>query len=215
MRRCTGRAELAVYERIIELYAPYVLVRCAAFTNSRRQSQQIGAYVLVCTCLMSSRLDHPGQLGILVEVMLEVVGPDVVSRGDGMVCRDQVDESLIVDERMRELARALNLLERPLREVLVLHQVAGREADELARLLHKPAGEMAKSLARAETRLARHLACVQARGGRAGTADVRSLLAEFAAGLDAGWIQEVGGCAMEYLAGPAGRKCCPPEGGWN
>ena len=34
-------------ERIIELYTPYVLVRCSRYTNGRRQAQQIGVYTLV------------------------------------------------------------------------------------------------------------------------------------------------------------------------
>jgi hypothetical protein len=36
-----------------------------------------------------------------------------------------------------------------------------------------------------------------------GVPDVRSWLAQFAAGLDAGWMQEVGECAMDYLAASA------------
>ena len=40
VRRCVEGAMLPVYERIIELYAPYVLVRCAQYTNGRRQAQQ-------------------------------------------------------------------------------------------------------------------------------------------------------------------------------
>ena len=73
-----GGAIAPLREWIIDLYAPYVLIRCAGFTNDRSQALMIGAYTLVTTCLMAERLDHLGQLGISVDVVVEVVGPDVV-----------------------------------------------------------------------------------------------------------------------------------------
>jgi DNA-directed RNA polymerase specialized sigma24 family protein len=193
---------LPVYEWIIELYAPYVLVRCAGYTNGRRQAQQIGVYALVCTCMLTRELEHLGRLGRLVDIMVGVIGPDVVSGGEGEVWWGECDELLIVDKRMRKMAEALNSLSRPLREVLVLHHVAGMEPDDLARLLQKPATEIAAKISRAERLLARRLG---GRSDRARGPDVRSLLTEFAAGLDAGWIQEVAYCAMDYLAGHARR----------
>jgi hypothetical protein len=196
------RAKLPVYERIIELYAPYVLVRCARYTNSRRQAQWIGVYTLITTCLLASELEHVGQFGRIVDMMAEVIGLDFVSGGEGEVWWGQADDLLIVDQRMRKMAEALNSLSRPLREVLVLHHVAGMEPDDLARLLQKPATEIAAKISRAERLLARRLG---GRSDRARGPDVRSLLTEFAAGLDAGWIQEVAYCAMDYLAGHARR----------
>lgn len=187
VRRYAGRAELARYQEIIDVYAPYVLIRCAAFTNSRRLSQEIGAYVLICTCLMSSKLDHSGQLGILLEVMLEVVGPDVVSRGEGAG-----HEPLFVDRRMRALVDALNRLDRPLREALMLRSIGGRAVGELARLLRRPASEIEARVASAEDALAEDW-------GLPETAAVQILLTEFVAKLDTGWMLAVECAAMVYL----------------
>ena len=53
MRQIVDRAMLPVYERIIECYCPYVLVRCSRYTNGRRQAQQIGTYTLVSACLVA------------------------------------------------------------------------------------------------------------------------------------------------------------------
>ena len=191
VRRNASRAELARYQRIIGVYAPYVLIRCAAFTNSRRVSQEIGAYVLICTCLLSSKLDHSGQLGILVEVMLETVGPDVTSRDEG-----EGDEPLLADRRMRILVNALNRLDRPLREVLILRSIGGRQVSELARLLQKPSGEIEANLASVEEVLAEDL-------GLPDAVDVQTLLAAVMARMDFDWILEVGCAAMAYLAGEA------------
>ncbi len=112
---------------------------------------------------------------------------------------------MIVDQRMRKMAAALNSLKRPLREVLVLHYVTGIEPDDLARLLQEPAAEVTAKIRRAERLLAKRLEGLQGKGDKAGAADVRSLLTEFAAGLDAGWIREAADCALDYLAALASR----------
>jgi len=202
------RRELAVYEGLIELYAPYVLVRCVGYTNSRRQAQQIGTYVLTCTCLASSELKQREPFGVLADVMMDVAGPDVVLRGEGKEWWGQCAEPLIVDGRMRELANALNLLKRPLREALVLRHVTGMEVDELAALLESPASEIAVRLERAEKRLADLL-------GRPDVADVRFLLREFATALDADWLHEVADCTMECLTSCAERPRRPARWGLN
>ena len=188
---------LPLYERIIELYAPYVLVRCARYTNGRRQAQWIGVYTLITTCILANELEQVGQLGRIVDMMAEVIARDVVSGGDGEAWWGQGDDLLIVDQRLRRMANALNSLSRPLREVLVLRHVAGMEPEDLARLLQRPTAEVAAKIGRAEGLLAKRF------GGasdRAGGPDVRSLLAQFAAGLDAGWMQEVADGALDYLA---------------
>ncbi len=205
VRQCVDQAVLPVYEWIMELYGPYVLIRCARYTNRRRHSQQIGAYVLICTCLLSREVEHLGQLGRLIDIMVAVVGPDVVSGGQREVWCGGCDELLIVDQRMRKMAAALNSLKRPWREVLVLHYVTGVEPDDLARLWQEPAAAVTAKIGRAERLLAKRLEGLYGKGDQASAPDVRSLLTQFAAALDAGWMQEVADCALDYLAAPAGR----------
>jgi hypothetical protein len=42
VRQTVDRAMLTIFERIMELYGPYVLVRCARYTNRRRQASRSG-----------------------------------------------------------------------------------------------------------------------------------------------------------------------------
>jgi DNA-directed RNA polymerase specialized sigma24 family protein len=197
------RAQVGIYERMIQLYVPYVLVRCARYTNRRRQAQQIGVYSLITTCLVADRLAHVVRVGRVVDLVTDVIGPDVVSGGEGEVWWAGSAELLLVDGRMRRTAQALNMLKGPLREVLVLHYLGGLEPDDLAGLLQRPAGEIKAMLARARRLLARRLAGPGDEGRGAGDVDVRSRLAEFTAGLDGGWMEEVAQCALEYLGGYA------------
>ncbi len=184
---------MAVYARIVEVYTPYVLVRCARYTNGRRQAQQIGAYTLVVTCLAARAVGRAVPVGRIVESELGVIGPDVVAGADGEDWRDGSDEPLLADPRLRYMATALNALKRRGREVLVLHHVAGLTPGHLARLLEQPPDAVLARIGRAQRRLARWL----------GVRDVRASMAEFAAGLDRAWMNEVAQCALDYLNGSA------------
>jgi len=104
---------------------------------------------------------------------------------------------------MRKIAQGLNALERSLREVLVLRCVCGLDTEDLAWLLQRPGGEIVALLARARRLLTKRLAGLADEGRGTSGVDVRSLLAEFAAGLDRGWIAEVADCALDYLNGSA------------
>jgi len=206
VRQNVDRAMLPIYERIMELYGPYVLVRCAKCTNRRRQAEDIGVFTLITTCLLASEVPWAGEISRLIDTMVEVVKPDVVSRGRGADWWGESEELLLVDENQQRLVGALNRLRRPLRAVVVLHHVAGVEPEELARLLDEPAAEVAARLGRGERALAKRL----------GVPDARGLLARFAAGLDTAWIQEAAACALHFLDRQARpgrpRKACPD---WN
>ncbi|MGE5295229.1 MAG: hypothetical protein ACM3VT_10410 [Solirubrobacterales bacterium] len=197
VRRCAERAEIARCRRIIEVYAPYVLVRCAAFTDSWRLSLEIGAYVLLCTCLLASRMTGRVRVGVLVEAMLDVVGPDVASRRGR-----EDDPPVFADARMLGAAKAMNRLAWPLREAIVLGPAAGRSKRELASLLHKPFHEVRVHLERAKAELAEDLGI--------GILSVCVLLADFAAALDADWIEQVADCVMEHLIAGLNPAAAPP-----
>ncbi len=190
VRQSLDRAELAVCERIIACYCPYVLIRCARYTNGRRQAQQIGAYAMTTACVMVRKLGDAVPIGKIVEIELRVIGPDVLRGARGEDWREGPDEPLLVGPWMQYMATALNALKRPRREVLVLRHIDGLTPEDLGRLLEQPVGEVQARLGRAERRLAQWL----------GTPDVRPALARFAAGLDIGWMQEVARYSMNYLA---------------
>jgi hypothetical protein len=145
-------------------------------------------------------------VGRIVESILGVVGPDVIAGARGEDWRNGPDEPLFTDPRLRYMATALNALKRRGREVLVLHHVGGLTPGDLARLLDQPLDAILARIGRAQ----RHLA------GWLGARDVRASMAEFAARLDTGWMQAVGGGALGYLAWHARHGCpwpaCPD---WN
>ena len=145
---------------------------------------------MIVSCLVTRVVGGAVPVGRIVECILGVVGRDVMRGARGEDWRDGPDEPLFVDPRMRCMATALNALKRREREVLILHHIAGLAPADLAGVLEQPPDVVLRRISRAERHLARWL----------GVRDVRAALAAFAAGLDAGWIQEVAGCALGYLA---------------
>jgi hypothetical protein len=196
VRRGPEEAVLAVYGRIVEIYTPYVLVRCARYTTGRRQAEQIGAYTLIGTCLAARKVGYAVPVGRIVESVLGVIGPDVMTGARGEDWRDGPDETLLVDPRLWHMATALNALKRRGREALILHHVSGLGPEDLARLWRQPPEAVRARIDRAERRLAQWL----------GVPDVGALMTEFAAGLDTGWMAEVAVCALDYLAGSVQRQ---------
>jgi hypothetical protein len=160
----------------------------------------------VTTCLVAGELPWAREISRFIDVMVEVIRPDVVSRGHGAAWWGESEELLLVDENQQRLVGALNRLRRPLRTVVVLHHVAGVAPQNLARLMEERAVEVAARLGRGE----------RARARRLGVADARALLARFAAGLDTAWIRGVAGCALDYLARQARRgRSRPARSAWN
>ncbi len=198
-RRGRDEAALSVYARIVAWYTAYVLVRCARYTNERTWAQQIGVYTLIGACQMARVLGRGVPPGRILEIVLGVVGPDVLAGARGEDWHRQNDIPLIADAGMRKVAQALNALERSVREALVLHHVSGIGPQELARFLEEPVAEVRARIARGERLLAERLGRARAGGRKAGGSDVQSLLTDFAARLDGGWIMEVAAGALDYL----------------
>ena len=70
MQEGSAEAVFTVEERIVQTYAPYVLVRCAQYTNGRRQAQQIGAYTLVTACLLAQGLGRLKGLPVVTDCLI-------------------------------------------------------------------------------------------------------------------------------------------------
>jgi hypothetical protein len=202
MRTVPSRASGAIrwlYEWIVELYARYILIRCSRFTNERAVVEDIAACTLATTCLLAGE-EHVGQLSLLADTMADVVGRDIVRARTGPAdgCRASAG-LLLADESMRELAAALNRLDRFPREALVLHHVEGMKRNTLARLLRRSPAQVNAVLREGENALVEHLAGTEAVGPEASRPDVRPLLAALAANLDVGFARPIGPWAFRYL----------------
>jgi hypothetical protein len=192
-------AVLWLYEWIVDSYARYVLIRCARFTNRRAEAEQIASYTLLSTCLLVGELEHLGQLGMLVDLMADMIAEDAIRAGTKAPIRpDQADAMLMADERLRTLVDALNRLDQSTCELLVFRHVERMEVGDLARLLQRTPAEVRWQLARGEGTLAERLGA-RSDASTMSSPRVRALLAGLRTGLDTDLARRVGGCALACL----------------
>jgi hypothetical protein len=178
IQQADEQVRLTAYGHIIHRYLRYVLIRCTGYTNDKSQVQRMAVYALVTACLLLDKLRQLGELGSLVEMMVKIVGEDPTweLNTDRWAETHDREPVFVLDERMCEVAGAINALDQFSRELLVLHHIEGIEVATLAD--------------------AHGLSSWQ---GEA-TPNVRALLAEFANCMDLAWANSLGVYALRYVA---------------
>ena len=199
--RTDERERLTAYGHIIHRYLRYVLIRCTGYTNDKAQVQRIAVYALVTACLLFDKLRRLGQLGALVEMMVKIVGEDptpqlpVDTLGDA---RDR-EPVFVLDERMCEVAGAINALDQFSRELLVLHHIEGIEVVALADAHGVSVDDIRTALSEAEGQFIELLHGLSS-WGREVTPDVHALLTVLAGGIDLPWANALATYALGYVA---------------
>lgn len=194
---------LRVYRRIVRYYLRYALIRTAKFTNRKEQARTIAFYSLVTTCLLAPKLRHAGQLGALVDMMVRVAARDQDRQRSrarrGQNTSTHLAEPLLADDKMRKLAQAVNTLDGPTRELLVLYHIELMGVKQLSLLLATPQAEIQARLATGRKSLLAHLQQLCS-DKKAHACDVALLLKQFRAHLDADSADRLAGYALSYLA---------------
>ena len=192
---------LWLFERIIQWYTRYTVLRCAKYTNSRAQTEHIAVHALVTTCLLTGELTRVRQLGLLIDMMVDVVAKDTIG---GVEFRRGVpadeEDVLIDDERMNDLAEAFNRLDPCMRDVLVLYHMEDMAHTGLAQVFATSAEEIREEITKGEAALLEHLPDAWRNASAMAQLSAGSLLNEFAAGLDPQWTAKIADAAAGYLA---------------
>jgi hypothetical protein len=192
------QTRLTTYEHIIQCYLRYVLIRTAAYTNDKEQAQRIAIYALVTACLLFDKLQHLGELGSLVEMMVKIAGEDLIAHSPANG-EDGARPVFVLDDRMCEVAGAVNGLDPFARELLILHHVERLKFATLADLHGLSVDEVREASAEAEGQFVGLLRDVSG-WDRQTTPDVHTLLAELAACIDQPWSAALGLFALRYAA---------------
>jgi len=195
------KVRLTAYRHIIQRYLRYVLIRCTGYTNDKAQAQRMAVYALVTACLLFDKLRRLGQLGLLTEMMVKIAAEDPTPelpfdpQGDAPAG----EPVFVLDDRMCEVAGAINGLEQFARELLVLHHIERLEVATLADVHGMSVGDIREALAEAEGQFVELLRGLSAWNGET-SPDVHALLVELADCIDLPWAQSLGEFALRYAA---------------
>jgi len=195
------KVRLTAYRHIIQRYLRYVLIRCTGYTNDKAQAQRMAVYALVTACLLFDKLRRLGQLGSLVEMMVKIAAEDPTAdlRVDTRADAYDREPVFVLDDRMCEVAGAINGLEEFERELLVLHHIEQAEAAALADAYGMSVDDIRKALAEAEGQFI-ELLCGLSAWDDETEPDVHALLVELADCIDLPWAQSLGEFALHCAA---------------
>ena len=141
-----------------------------------------------------------GQLGSLVEMMVKIVGEDPTPDLSSITTADRANDAepvFVLDERMCEVAGAINALDQFSRELLVLHHIEGIEIVALADAHAVSNDDIRKALAEAEGQLIELLHGLSSWSDEA-TPNVHALLVALAGCIDEDWANALGEYALRY-----------------
>ncbi|MHC4575737.1 MAG: RNA polymerase sigma factor [Planctomycetota bacterium] len=201
------QVRLWVYDGIMRCYLRYVLIRCAKLTNSKEEAEKIAFCALVKTCLWAGKLEHAGQVGQLVDMMVDVGGKDLLRERRRVEGAEANGEELLADERMQTVAAAVNMLDGFTRELLLLYHVERMDGPELALIFERPVMEIMKRIGAGQIRLWLYLGEVCPGWFEAWGSNVVSLVRELGLCLDWRWAGQLRKRALRYLA-----ECGKEEG---
>ena len=193
--------ELLAYERIIKFYMRYVLLRCTKYTNSKEDVGHIALYTFVTTFTLMKELEHAGQLGQLFDCMIDTIGQDVVKEQPqtGETKRFANCERLLADERMCQLATAVNRLDGFCRQVLVLHHIEMMSTKEIAMIYSKSIPDIRSEISRGERKLVEYLVDLWGNAFVLLVEDVCLWLSDLGDALDLNIREQVASSVLSYL----------------
>ncbi|MHC4619018.1 MAG: RNA polymerase sigma factor, partial [Planctomycetota bacterium] len=161
MRRIGGDrnkdVRLWVYDGIIRCYLRYVVIRCAKLTNSKEEAGRIAYCALVTTCLLAEQLEDAGQVGRVVDMMVDVGGKEMLGERREVEGAERNGGELLTDERMQTVAAGVNKLDGFTRELVLLYHVERMDGAELARIFETPVVEIMKRIGAGQIKLGLYL----------------------------------------------------------
>jgi hypothetical protein len=183
------RTRLTIYKQIIDHYLRYILIRCTAYTNDRTVAQRITAHTVITTCLLSDRLRRMSDLGVVVDTMIQMIGEDQVTGDECEVGEES--PMFVLNDRLCEVAEAINGVNRFERELLVLHHIEEIETATLAKINKVSHTRIERTLAKAEREFVELLRGMSSWDHDIDP-DVHALLNDLVACLDGDWLQNLG-----------------------
>lgn len=148
------------YKHVIKSYLRYVLIKCAKYTNDKREVERIAVFSLAMTCALAKKVRYIWQLGQVIDCMADAAGRDVAKnepRGEG---NEQLDESAVflANKRIQEVAKAVNMLDWFALQVLVFRHVEMMSKKEISQIFKRSILSISSAVNKAEQALTGHLA---------------------------------------------------------
>lgn len=165
--------------KILTYYSAYALLRCSEYSADSIRAENLAICVLAAASIFAENpacFELPGDL---IDRLIAAITPDTEDKA-------QAENTLLLpDEKMRQLAEAINKLKATDRQILVLYHIEMMNAKEISQIYNKPIPRIRDAITNSEKELAGHLAELRPEGLRPAQEDICLWLDELAEALKA------------------------------
>jgi len=125
---------LAEYRQMIERYMRYVLIASTKYVDTKAEAVYIALYTFASTYAIINKFDIADRIGLVLDVMVDVVGDDVVknARAGRQAQGYGITGPVLEDKKVRKIAKALNAIDGFSRLVLVLYFIENISSEAIA-----------------------------------------------------------------------------------
>ena len=147
-------ADVENFKQIIKWYLRYILISGCCYCRGKNELAYIGCYTLVCLHKAICS-DNNVRIGVAVDAMLDSVGKSV--QRNEVIADNLYEGELFEDEKLFEIADALNSLDGFHRQLVILYNVEMMTTRQLRLLYDLPIGQIRTSLEIGEIQLGQEL----------------------------------------------------------
>lgn len=180
--------------KILTYYSTYALLRCSGYSANSVNAENLAICVLTAACIFAENPACSEQPGDLIDRLITAIPPDKTEQ------RQDGDTLLFPDEKMRQLAAAINKLEAINRQVLVLYHIEMMNTKEISQIYNKSIPQIRDAITNGEKELGKHLAELWPKGPSLAQADVCLWLDELSQTLKTEQKTRIVSVVKKYLA---------------
>jgi hypothetical protein len=189
------KEKLSSYRDTINELLPFVLIRCAKYTNSKRIAEIIAVYAFICAYRLTEILDGANKIFILIDVMVDVVGEDL-GKGTSVFFNDRLSF-----ERKEALNATKALAELDTYECLclVLYCIENLDLDQIAEITDKTIDETTLIISKGQRLFIENLSRFKPRGAISLIDEIERSMDSVADSIDRNQFGQVTDCVTDYL----------------
>lgn len=182
--------------KIVTYYPAYALLRCSGYSANSRHAENLAICVLTAACIFAENPACSEQPGDLIDSLITAIPSYITEQ------RRAGNKPLLPDEKMRQLAAAINKLKAINRQVLVLYHIEMLNTKEISRIYNKSISQIRDAITDGEKELVRYIAKLWPKGQSLAQEDVCLWFDELAQTLKTEQKTRIVDVVKKYLTEP-------------
>ena len=188
----TPKVNLSTYRELINIFLPFVIIRCTRYTNSKRLAETIAVYSLVSSYLARMQETKAG-ISIVIGCMADVVGEDLAggSNVNGQLLFENIDAFCA--------AKALAGLDLEESITMALYYIEKLDLEKIAEITGKAIDEIVGTIGKAQRMFLENLVKLRPRGTMVSVGEIKRSMDSVNDSFDRDQFERIINTVMDYL----------------